>query len=1200
MKKTLIMIAAVLLLFVGWFFVFDAYLCSHLYYGFWPFLSCAGGQGKGINMIWTSANWRVLVRALVSSLAPALYMFFTDKIRLKGLVLWFSLGALLYMGWFLLLKDALLGQWTLILAFNVAVILFVVYWFMIAMTVLGSRVFALLRWRIAEWMHDTFLKFTLGLIVFCLINVILLLINAYYGVVIYAQVAGLSWLMWKYAAERKHILHSVESFVQSIHSALSQHTTTKILYYGIIIVACMYVFMGLNLAYIPYPTAWDANHAYILFPRAWAIHNGYYWWASGAAALPNLWYGFLAFWFKIAQSFPLGKWLFGISPDSLTVIMNFWSWPWVLLGTWFLLHALLDYIKTYYNHQSSEKFILPTICFGILLMLLWLSSGMWAFLVFVDNKTDLAVMFFGVLALYVGIQFIAALKHGDHTPLKQHAILAGLFFAASALAKPTGMFDILHFAMLFLLQWHSAFLVIGWYVMSLGLLWVAKLSLISQFLTTSQSYILLWVWGAMSLISLIPIVAKKTYRHYLRYFLIWIATICIAFVVYKWPFSMIQQWINKWSISVPEVVRTILLGKAQSEQASHILLASTVSPDALAVAATTDAALINTGVVAPETVLPTREQCIASRPADNAVLYKDIRDIAWDAGANEDLGRYIWYWQKKFNSLWITALLPHGCYSIYADARAMCDTIEAMETTTVEGMIELLEKNNISDNTAKRITDLQNLSWDVIAQQKIVKSVIAYVRSNTILKNNVGLYIPYKLLVPFNVTFNWSLQNLSSYYTDIGIMWLLCLWLIIIWLIYWLYKKQKALVHTGIITLWAWAIWWVVGSSIIWYSLGLILRTILGFVVYVYYLLHENKNKDSLQHILVVAIISLIALRWFLQLLLNFLRISSQWAGGPFWWYKANVGMTYLFNDQLVPVETAKIWYGAQDVLEVQFPHYLPLLSKVNTRANDDGMIIAGTYFQYFVDNQRNIDVDGFLANFSKTISDNNVCNSYLRLKDAKRKYIIVDPNIASVVVGDANKTLLDRFLAALSLDNKSITQYGALTMMQALVQWGYAKLEYTNNIISKYAFVMPDDKLSAMLNVPVGEQLTIERAKMSAARFFPEANTYGNVTLQYFAERVNTLEYVQDLADILWREVRLDKVLALLKIIVAGPKQEQYQTIQKDITALTNDERIVLQQSLWIKQAQSKDAQQFRQSIISIISQSMNNGSQLIALTIE
>jgi hypothetical protein len=32
--------------------------------------------------------------------------------------------------------------------------------------------------------------------------------------------------------------------------------------------------------------------------------------------------------------------------------------------------------------------------------------------------------------------------------------------------------------------------------------------------------------------------------------------------------------------------------------------------------------------------------------------------------------------------------------------------------------------------------------------------------------------IPYKYLVPFNEVFNWSLQNLTSYYTDIGIIWL--------------------------------------------------------------------------------------------------------------------------------------------------------------------------------------------------------------------------------------------------------------------------------------------------------------------------------------------------------------------------------------------------------------------------------------------
>jgi hypothetical protein len=33
--------------------------------------------------------------------------------------------------------------------------------------------------------------------------------------------------------------------------------------------------------------------------------------------------------------------------------------------------------------------------------------------------------------------------------------------------------------------------------------------------------------------------------------------------------------------------------------------------------------------------------------------------------------------------------------------------------------------------------------------------------------------IPYRYLVLFNVTFNRSLQNLSSYYTDIGFVWML-------------------------------------------------------------------------------------------------------------------------------------------------------------------------------------------------------------------------------------------------------------------------------------------------------------------------------------------------------------------------------------------------------------------------------------------
>jgi len=55
-------------------------------------------------------------------------------------------------------------------------------------------------------------------------------------------------------------------------------------------------------------------------------------------------------------------------------------------------------------------------------------------------------------------------------------------------------------------------------------------------------------------------------------------------------------------------------------------------------------------------------------------------------------------------------------------------------------------------------------------------------------KNQPYIYesvsIPYDYLVPFNVVFNWSLQNHTSYYTDIGIIWLLLLFVVIYSLVY--------------------------------------------------------------------------------------------------------------------------------------------------------------------------------------------------------------------------------------------------------------------------------------------------------------------------------------------------------------------------------------------------------------------------------
>lgn len=62
--------------------------------------------------------------------------------------------------------------------------------------------------------------------------------------------------------------------------------------------------------------------------------------------------------------------------------------------------------------------------------------------------------------------------------------------------------------------------------------------------------------------------------------------------------------------------------------------------------------------------------------------------------------------------------------------------------------------------------------------------------------------------------------------------------------------------------------------------------------------------------------------------------------------------------------------------------------------------MIAGTYLQYFLGNQYNIFGDGFLTELWRLSSDGDQCKTYLRLKDKKRKYMAIDPNIGTVVMG--------------------------------------------------------------------------------------------------------------------------------------------------------------------------------------------------------
>ncbi len=111
-------------------------------------------------------------------------------------------------------------------------------------------------------------------------------------------------------------------------------------YVLLMLFSIMYIYHGFVLADIPYPTAWDANHAYMYYPRIWALNSGYYWEQTLAAA-PQIWFGYLTFWFKFMYIFGQNTW---ISADNLAVIMNFISGVLVLVFGLILVKEIVSFI----------------------------------------------------------------------------------------------------------------------------------------------------------------------------------------------------------------------------------------------------------------------------------------------------------------------------------------------------------------------------------------------------------------------------------------------------------------------------------------------------------------------------------------------------------------------------------------------------------------------------------------------------------------------------------------------------------------------------------------------------------------------------------------------------------------------------------------------------------------------------------------
>lgn len=164
---------------------------------------------------------------------------------------------------------------------------------------------------------------------------------------------------------------------------------------------------------------------------------------------------------------------------------------------------------------------------------------------------------------------------------------------------------------------------------------------------------------------------------------------------------------------------------------------------------------------------------------------------------NEDVGRYVGYGWKDISKggglnlgyglLRIFYPKDNVCYGVNQSAKLLCNNAQAIENFTIPELQKLFKQLS-PETKAYDLLRSALLAYETKGSGTTInpteyRDQILALRQyyqNHAIKTEAGtINIPYRYLVPFNVTFNRSLQNLSSYYTDIGFVWLLIFMLLI-------------------------------------------------------------------------------------------------------------------------------------------------------------------------------------------------------------------------------------------------------------------------------------------------------------------------------------------------------------------------------------------------------------------------------------
>ncbi len=1045
--------------------------------------------------------------------------------------------------------------------------------------------------------------------------------------------------------------------------------------------------MWIQNAFAPYSTAWDANHEYMYIPKIIAENAGIYWGNTVANSMPWFWHQFLTFIFSLTGC---TNWWFGLSSDNIAISMNNISAVLVLIFWIAIIFQIFSLINNKKKKDEDEKAELKKwkntivevemenwnwITMWWYMLLLWLTGWMWAFLVIVDNKTDLWVMALSLLALLAGLIFLQNRKNSkDKKDLFKYVLVAWLFFGFAALAKITAFVDLVLFWLLLVWLRFSSITSLGLWIMAMWLVRKFNVLTSSVMLTDSNATWFIIIWWIITVVWLVLHLLKGTNRkEFLKnlkdLIILWIWFL-IPIIILKLPRTTISQ-IKTDNYSIWNSLKAVFLSMSndKDEDYNKFLVQNTENEDinnvnGISDSEDTDSLEIQNSVdsliLSSKTSQKTFEQCSsAGNIYSDEELSENLQEInGWWWG--EDLWRYIGYWRKEFtksnlfsvdeetaNKKWFKffkSMWPKGndcgdsangknviceknlvywimkllwptsdtCYGINHDAKLLCNNADVIDNFKIDDLRGIYE-NGIKDKDwevwqllkeAIEAYDKAKSEWKLwfwttntsLFHDEIV-NLRQYYQSHSISSTENSINIPYRYLVPLNISFNWSLQNLSSYYTDIGFFWIFVYVILIVSLFYGIIKKDKTLTSITLTTLVGRWIWWIIWSSILWYWTALISWTMITVALFWDKLL-QKWGKNDPKIVPQILIIFVWIFFWF-QILFNFLRIASQWANSVFVWYKWNVGNVQIFDDNLQATSKTKYWYTAKNIFNLQFPQYNPIINALAEREDSDWIIIAWTYIQYFLWNQWNIKWDWMLSDFRKQTSDWDLCKTYRRLRNDNTRYLIIDPNIWTVTMWEWNETLFYRFFAKLNGDKTDIEKDGTITTLIKLAKEGYLTLLSTNNLWSKYAFTLDDNTIRNYFGENLtDEELILTRGKMAVLQYFNDANSIFWSIAGIFISRImdDAKSWIEDIANIYWLEIDSDKVTKVATSFINS--YTNWQSIEWIVKDLTQEERTVLASYvnlyLWYKKWWENEISSMVQSLLM---SSVSGGSQIIAL---